>query len=41
MKEFKSLERKKFLIRDYQPWALIQREMEVKGMWITVNIEKP
>ena len=32
---------KKFLIRDYQPRVLIQREMEVKGMWITVNIEKP
>ena len=40
MKELRFCNEKNSDIRDYQHKVLIQREMEVNGMWIIVNVEK-
>ena len=40
MKELRFCNEKNSDIRDYQHKVLIQREMEVNGMWIVVNVEK-
>ena len=40
MKEVRVCNEKNCDIWDYQPMVLIQGEMEVNGMWSTVNIEK-
>ena len=40
MKELRFRNEKNSDIRDYQHKVLIQREMEVNGMWIIVNVEK-
>ena len=40
MKELRFCHEKNSDNRDYQHKVLIQREMEVNGMWIIVNVEK-
>ena len=40
MKELRFCNEKNSDIRDYQHKVLIQREMEVNGTWIIVNVEK-